>query len=77
MNKRLPIKPEVGQLWADNDPRAKGRTVLIISIGTVRALARVVTNRETAKQSTVGLYVSILREQLRPTKNGYRLMEER
>lgn len=70
-----PVTPEVGQIWADNDPRSKGRRLRIESVSDRFVRAVVVADRDGAKQSSVGLRFAINRDRLRPTRNGYRLID--
>ncbi len=81
----MPELPDVrpGQVWADNDPRAKGRLVRITSVHaadethsepyvrvTVERVSRNVAKKEAGEQRT------IKRRRFRPTRNGYRLVED-
>ncbi len=80
----MPELPDVrpGQVWADNDPRNKGRLLRIESVHaaddhrpepyarvTVQKVSRNVTRTEVGEKRT------ILLRRLRPTRNGYRLVE--
>lgn len=60
----------IGQIWADNDWRSKGRTVRIVEIGASRVTVETVTGvgggpalRPTRSR--------ILLNRLRPTSTGY------
>ncbi len=73
----------VGQVWADNDPRAAGRLIEITEVHDaddhrsepyvrvrVRKVSRNVARKEAGEQRT------ILQRRFRPTRNGYRLVED-
>ncbi len=81
----MPELPEVrpGQVWADNDPRNRGRTLRVESVHaaddhrsepyarvTVQKVSRNVTRTEVGEKRT------ILLRRMRPTRNGYRLVED-
>lgn len=59
-------KVRPGQVWADNDKRASGRTMRVESVDSRYAM--VVDSR--------GRRSRILVERMRPTSTGYRLLEE-
>jgi len=74
---------QVGQTWADNDPRNRGRLIRIESVHaadkthpepyvrvTVQHVSRNVRKGEVGEQRTIKI------RRLRPTRNGYRLVEE-
>jgi hypothetical protein len=69
---------EVGQTWADNDPRCLGRTVRIVAIerGYIRrAICEVVTvggGEPPSKPREVRIKV----DRLHPTSTGYRLVSD-
>lgn len=71
---------QVGQMWADNDSRAKGRTIQIRKIEPPIAICKIVTNRdgwdkETWKtKSMVGREVKIKLRRFTPTASGYKLL---
>jgi hypothetical protein len=71
---------EPGQVWADNDPRAAGRRIRVMSVHQpddhrsepyarvmVDKVSRNVARKETGEQRT------ILLRRFRPTRNGYKL----
>jgi hypothetical protein len=75
-------QPDVrpGQVWADNDPRAAGRRIRVVSVHqpddhrsepyarvTVEKVSRNVRKKEAGEQRT------ILLRRFRPTRNGYKL----
>lgn len=66
----------VGQLWADNDKRRNGRVVMITSItNDLFVEARVVRGAgNVVEADSIGRKVSIQRDRLRPTHNGYRYL---
>ena len=66
--------PCVGQVWADNDPRAEGRTVRIDRIEGRFVWATVITDRPETLVSTVGRKTRIAIQRLKPTRSGYRLV---
>jgi hypothetical protein len=63
-----------GQIWADNDKRAKGRTIQVISIEDGYALTKVVTMRGNDVLPTVKAPTRIRLDRFRPTASGYRLV---
>jgi hypothetical protein len=66
----------VGQIWADNDPRCKGRTVRIFGFDDAgRATCVVLTNAD-GKPPAIGRVVRIKVDRLHPTSTGYRLIED-
>jgi hypothetical protein len=71
---RVEVRP--GQVWADNDPRAKGRTFRVIERLPNGARCVVLTDREGAKVSRVGWEFLCLARRFRPTSSGYRLVED-
>lgn len=84
-------KVEVGQIWADNDPRAEGRTLRIAAIVDDHAECIIVTNpdyvqadldRCEAKGKKAawttdrrGRLTTIKISRFRPTSTGYRLLD--
>jgi len=73
-----PVEP--GQVWADCDPRAVGRTIRVDSIGgdvmDPTAVCTVLTDRDSAVSPTVGRAVRIRVRRFRPNSTGYRLVKE-
>lgn len=71
-------KPDVrpGQIWADNDPRSKGRTLRVIAVGRNSARCTVLTAAEDGPANTVGKTRMISLDRFRPVSNGYRLIED-
>jgi hypothetical protein len=77
--------PQPGQIWADNDPRATGRTIRIDHIANGKAICTVLTNRTAAQDEldrgstwlndTRGKTVGIRLDRFRPTSTGYRLVQ--
>ena len=73
---------QVGQVWADVDPRMAGRTIQIIGIdpenvrGERRALVKVLSDRHTAVKVTVGSTRRLLMRRLKPSKSGYSLVTD-
>ena len=67
-------EPCVGQVWADNDWRAEGRTIRLTMVDARYVHGVVVTDRKSVVQPTVGRPVRLLRTRLRPTSTGYRLL---
>lgn len=79
-----------GQVWADNDPRAKGRTIKVLSLveergqgglcplqGPARyARCIVLTDADEASLRTAGRIAWIKLSRFRPTSNGYRLVSD-
>lgn len=76
----------VGQVWADNDWRAKGRTVRVEFVGSETASCRVLTNRDNAQQEIDGgspwtkdmrqTMTRIRLDRFRPTGTGYVLVQD-
>lgn len=81
----MPELPDVrpGQVWRDNDPRSGGRLIRVRSLHpaddshrepyvrvTVEKVGRNVAKREAGEQRT------IQQRRFRPTRNGYRLVED-
>ena len=81
----LHVRP--GQVWADNDPRATGRTLRVIRIedhihtagsltGKVSyAVCTVLTPPANYPKGRVGQQVTIRVSRMRPTSTGYRLVQ--
>lgn len=80
--------PEVrpGQVWADNDPRSKGRTLRVEEVDDVRATCTVLTNSDQIQalvdegsawpSDTRGTKTRIKLRRFQPTSTGYRLVSE-
>lgn len=70
---------KVGQIWADNDPRAHGRQVRVVAIDGTHATVELVATRRsprsTAQQTTAqpGRRSRISLGRFRPTSTDYRL----
>lgn len=77
--------PKPGQIWADNDRRATGRTIRIDRITNGTATCTVLTNRAAAQDELDrgqtyltdrrGTTVRVRLDRLRPTSTGYRLIQ--
>lgn len=71
------IRP--GQIWADNDWRAEGRTVRILRVEHTHAVVTVLTARLNAqpgeRDRAVGAERRIRLDRFEPTSTGYRLIE--
>jgi hypothetical protein len=78
-----------GQVWADNDKRAEGRTLRVDAVFGATALCTVLTNsnnvQRTLDTGTARLYgnsdrrgkrVQVAVRRMRPTSSGYRLVSE-
>jgi hypothetical protein len=65
---------QVGQIWADNDPRSAGRTLQVEVIDERYVRMRVLTDGKATVRSSVGRLYAISKDRLRPTKNGYILV---
>lgn len=69
---------ERGQVWADNDPRSKGRTVRVLRVEETYAVVTVLTARDSAhdaeRQRAVGAERRIRLARFTPTSTGYRLV---
>lgn len=75
MGTPLPIvKPQ--QIWADNDPREKGRTLRVVSVGVNSARCEVVTVAAGSSDRAIGKTRMIALARFRPTSNGYTLVNE-
>jgi hypothetical protein len=57
-----------GQVWADNDWRAHGRTVLVLAVDETHATVQSPSGR--------GRKTRIRLDRFRPTSTGYRLVSE-
>lgn len=64
---------EVGQIWADCDWRAKGRTVRIIEVGSEHATVELHTNGA-YMHGKLGRRTRIKLSRFRPNSTGYRLV---
>lgn len=74
LEKKVPGKAlKVGQIWADSDKRAKGRTVKILAIEGERALCEVMTGIDGSEAPVVGRKVRVAVKRFRPTATGYEL----
>lgn len=68
----------VGQVWADNDPRVrefhgKERHLKIVDVYPNGALCEVVQH---GNEKQIGRRTVILAKRFRPTKTGYRLLQD-
>lgn len=71
MSEPQPVQP--GQVWADNDPRANGRRVRIVSVDATHATVEVTAGRW-GSAPTVGRTSRISLGRFKPTSTGYRLV---
>ncbi len=83
---RTPVR--VGQVWADNDPRIKGRTVRITDIDDTHAVVEVLTNASKVEEQLArprsswrprdmrGTSTRIRLDRFVPRSTGYRLLQE-
>lgn len=62
---------QVGQVWKDNDPRAKERLLQIDEAGETHARASVVVVRKGGFDKAPGRSVRIRLDRFRPTSTGY------
>lgn len=71
--------PQVGQVWIDNDPRAKERYVLIQDFYQGQAMCALcdATGYPFGKRAGKRNYTSIRLDRFRPTKSGYRFVSDR
>lgn len=71
-------EPAVGQIWADNDPRSEGRTLLIEwTDGTHATVRPVALTAEGQPVPLPGTRQSRIRlNRFRPTSTGYRYLGE-
>ena len=69
-------KVESGQIWADNDKRAKGRKVLIVTVDDVRALVETVSVAKGRAKRGVGKRTFVRLNRFRSTSTGYTLAKE-
>lgn len=67
----------VGQTWADNDPRSKGRTIKVtaLDLDTSKAICKTLT-RPGGEVPEGRLFGRIHVDRLHPTGTGYRLRED-
>lgn len=72
------IKP--GQVWADNDPRSKGRTIRVLRVEETHAVVIVLSARIHAQQAernrAEGAERRVRLDRFKPTRTGYRLVKE-
>jgi hypothetical protein len=83
-NQKTP-EVKVGQVWADNDSRAQGRTLRVEAIDGDKAVCIVLTNYAEVQESldlgktnlrdARGKKVRIKLSRMRPTSTGYRLVK--
>jgi hypothetical protein len=77
-----PNPVRVGQIWADNDPRAEGRSVHVVAVDATHATVALVDQRGRPARNTPvqraepGRQTRIRLDRFRPTSNGYRLLED-
>jgi hypothetical protein len=78
---------KVGQVWADNDKRCKGRTIRVDAIEAGKAVCTVLTNADAVQAALDAgdpMWVADGRKRptrislgrFRPTSTGYRLINE-
>jgi ABC-type phosphate transport system auxiliary subunit len=78
------VKP--GQIWADNDKRAEGRTVRVERIEDGKAVCTILTNRDATQRDLDrgsawvndmrGRTTRIALSRFKPTNTGYRLVQD-
>ncbi|WP_043737524.1 hypothetical protein [Nocardia asiatica] len=68
----------VDQVWADNDPRCKGRTLQVIGIemGYLRRAVCMVLTDAGGKRAKPGQIRRIKVDRMHPTSSGYRLVHD-
>ena len=78
MQTQIPVRVAVGQVWADNDPRARGRRLIVKEIDGMHAVCTPLTGRDPAVNngfvSTPAKRVRIRLDRFRPGVRGYRLI---
>ena len=67
---------QVGQVWADNDPRVYGRTVKVEAIDGDKAVCRVLATPVDYPQGRTGHTTKISIGRFKPTSTGYRLIRD-
>jgi hypothetical protein len=67
---------KVGQVWADNDARSKGRTLQVVEVGPVQAVCEVLTVARYVSARQIGKTTRISLRRFRPNATGYRLISE-
>lgn len=70
------IPVEVGQVWADNDPRSEGRTVKVIAVTATKATCEVLTDGANTKRSQVGRITRIGLHRFKDTASGYKCVKK-
>ena len=65
-----------GQLWEDMDPRMGGRRIRVTKVNGSYVYAVVEAPSEYSITATTGRPVRILLSRMRPTRQGYRLIED-
>jgi len=63
----------VGQIWADNDKRSRGRKVRVVEVGETHATVEEVVTGWTGRPPR---RTRIRLDRFRPTSTGYRLVSE-
>lgn len=74
MSQTIPNTVKVGQIWADNDPRSKPRTVRVIEIIGEKAVVEVVVPAASAVNKGARTRGALKR--FRPIMTGYRLVTD-
>lgn len=81
------VAPAVGQIWADNDWRSRGRTFRIDSVAEAHAICTILTNvghdpvnpdapNMFALRDMVGKQTKILLRRFKPNSTGYRYLRD-
>lgn len=65
-----------GQVWADCDTRACGRTIKVIHVLADDVIVEVLTDAQVSRRSSVGHRRRIRLGRFKPTSTGYRLIKE-
>lgn len=64
-------EPAVGQVWADNDPRSRGRLVHIVALDETHATVEVVQSPAGVRPQ-LGRRSRVRLDRFRPIRTGYR-----
>jgi hypothetical protein len=73
VNERNPYGVTVGQVWADNDWRSRGRQVRVVEIRGIYAVVELVALAEHGF-GELGRRTRVRLDRFRPTSTGYRLV---
>ena len=71
------VEVKVGQIWADNDPRSRGRTIKVISIAGEKAVVECVSVARNVGLHNVGRKTVVSLKRFNPNRQtGYTLVQD-